>query len=54
MTITLRGALPSILNDASSAGSAETWPQPLTRKVLPAPEIRNTIARNGALSISTR
>ena len=37
MTMTVRGALPSILNDASRSGSADTCARPLTRSVLPEP-----------------
>ena len=48
MTMTVRGVLPSIVNDASRSGSADTCARPLTRKVLPEPGIRNSSATRGS------
>src|SRR5258705_252659 len=42
--MTLRGALPSTLNDASSSGSTERCARPLARTALPEPGIRSISA----------
>jgi hypothetical protein len=54
VTITVRGALPSILNEASRSGSADTCARPLTRSVLPAPGIRNKSAILGSRTMLRR
>ncbi len=48
MMMTVRGALPSTLNEASKSGSTDICAQPLTRSVLPEPGIRNSSATRGS------